>query len=81
MGGVTMKNFLFVLEGILGLIVIVSILLQPSKADALNGLIQGSKTETFFSKNKTRTKEAMLLKLTVIAMAAFAINTIVLNLV
>ena len=76
-----MKNLLLVLEAVLGLVIIVSVLLQPSKTDALSGLIQGSKNETFFSKNKARTKEAMLLKLTIIAMALFAVNTLALNLI
>ena len=49
---IAMKTFLFVLEAILGLIVVGSILMQKSKADALSGLIQGSKNETFFAKNK-----------------------------
>lgn len=77
----TMNNFLLVLEIILGLVIIISVLLQPSKTDALSGLIQGSKTETFFSKNKARTKEAMLLKVTIIAMTLFVVNTIALNLI
>ena len=47
-----MKTFLLVLQVVLGIIVIVSVLLQPSKSDALSGLIQGSKTETFFQKIK-----------------------------
>ncbi len=81
MGGVTVKNFLFVLEAVLGLIVVVSILMQKSKADALSGLIQGSKSETFFTKNKSKTKEAMLLKVTIVSMLLFAINTVVLNIV
>ena len=81
MGGVTVKNFLFVLEAVLGLVVIVSILMQKSKADALSGLIQGSKSETFFTKNKSKTKEAMLLKVTIVSMLLFAINTVVLNIV
>lgn len=76
-----MKNLLLVLEAILGLVIIITVLLQPSKTDALSGLIQGSKNETFFSKNKARTKEAMLLKLTIISMALFAVNTIALNLI
>ncbi len=76
-----MKNLLLVLEAILGLVIILSVLLQPSKTDALSGLIQGSKTETFFSKNKARTREAMLLKLTIVSMALFAVNTLVLNLI
>ena len=81
MGGVTVKNFLFVLEAVLGLVVVVSILMQKSKADALSGLIQGSKSETFFTKNKSKTKEAMLVKVTIVSMLLFAINTVVLNIV
>ena len=80
MGGVTVKSFLFVVEAVLGLIVVVSILMQKSKADALSGLIQGSKSETFFDKNKAKTKEAMLAKVTMVSMLLFAINTIALNL-
>ena len=76
-----MKNILLVLEAVLGLVIIISVLLQPSKTDALSGLIQGSRTETFFSKNKAKTKEAMLLRLTIITMALFAVNTIALNLI
>ena len=44
-------------------------------------LIQGSTTETFFSKNKSRTKEAIFVKLTIMLMALFAVNTIALNLI
>lgn len=43
-----LTKILFAIEIVVGLIVIVSILMQKSKADALSGLIQGSKNETFF---------------------------------
>ena len=76
-----MKDVLLILEVILGLAIIISVLLQPSKTDALSGLIQGSKNETFFSKNKARTKEVMLLKVTIVTMTLFAVNTVVLNLI
>ncbi len=76
-----MKNFLLILEMILGLIVVVTILMQPSKADALSGLIQGGTTETFFSKNKTKTKEVMLARATIVSMSMFAIVTVALNLI
>ena len=72
---------LFGIEIVLGLIVIVSVLMQKSKADALSGLVQGSKNETFFSKNKGRTKDALLAKVTMISMLLFAINTVALNIV
>lgn len=75
-----MQNILLVFEVLFGLGVVITIFMQPSKADALSGLIQGSTQETFFSKNKSRTKEVILVRLTVMFMALFAINTIVLNL-
>lgn len=76
-----LTKVLFGIEIMLGLIVIVSVLMQKSKADALSGLVQGSKNETFFSKNKGRTKDALLAKITMISMLLFAINTVVLNIV
>lgn len=75
-----MRNVLIAIEAILAVVIMVSILLQPSKADALSGFIQG-KSETFFSRNKGRTKEALLVKITVISSIAFAACTIALNLV
>lgn len=74
-----MRTALLVVEILLGLVVIVSILMQPSKSDALSGLIQGSNNDTFYSKNKARTKEVMLQRTTIISATLFAINTLVLN--
>jgi preprotein translocase subunit SecG len=76
-----MKNALLVIEIILGLSVIVSVLMQPSKSDALSGLVQGSSNESFYSKNKSRTKEVLLARVTVISMLLFAGIAITLNLV
>lgn len=76
-----MKNTLLALQIILGLAITISVLLQPSKSDALSGLIQGSKTETFFSKNKARTKEAFLIKVTVVSVILFTVNTLALSLI
>ena len=76
-----MQNILLGFEVFLGICVTVVIFMQPSKSDALSGLIQGSTQDTFFSKNKSRTKEVILVRLTVMFMALFAINTIVLNLI
>lgn len=74
-----MKTALLVVEIILGLVVIISVLKQPSKSDALSGLIQGSSNETFYSKNKARTKEVMLERLTVISMVLFAVVALIVN--
>ncbi|MDO5039768.1 preprotein translocase subunit SecG [Clostridium sp.] len=76
-----MQTALLVLEVILGIIVVVSVLMQPSKSDALSGLIQGSNNDTFFSRNKSRTKEVMLERVTIVSMLLFAINTMVLNMI
>ena len=75
-----MDTLLIVIESLLGLAIIITILLQPSKSDGLSGLIQG-RSETFFSKNKGRTREAMLARITIISMVLFAVNTILLNLI
>ncbi|MBU5488357.1 preprotein translocase subunit SecG [Clostridium sp. MSJ-8] len=76
-----MRTALLIVDVIIGLVVIVSILLQPSKSDALSGLIQGSNNESFYSKNKSRTKEVMLERLTVVSSILFVIVTLVLNLI
>jgi preprotein translocase subunit SecG len=76
-----MQNILLGFEAFLGLGVIIAVYMQPSKADALSGLIQGSTQETFFAKNKSRTKESILIRLTILFAALFAINTVILNLV
>ena len=75
-----MKLGLFVVEVILALILMVSVLMQPSKSDGFKGLVQGA-SDTFFSKNKKRSKEALLYKITIFSAVAFAINTLILYLV
>ena len=76
-----MKDALLIVELIIGIVVIVSILMQPSQSDALSGMIQGSSNETFYSKNKAKTKDVMLLRLTAVSMFLFAVNTIVLSII
>ena len=75
-----MNTILVVVQTILAIVILVSIMMQPSKADALSGLIQGSQ-DSFFSRNKGRTREARLIKVTIFASVLFAINTLALNLV
>lgn len=76
-----MRTALLVLEVILGLVVIIAVLAQPSKSDALSGLVQGSSNETFYSKNKSRTKEVKLERLTMVSMLLFAAVAVALHLV
>lgn len=74
-----MVKFMMILEFVLALTVIVVVLMQESKSDALSGLIQGSKTESFYSKNKNKTKKSILENITWASMAIFIVNTLLLN--
>lgn len=76
-----METALMVAEAIIGIIVIIAILMQPSKSDALSGLVQGSSNETFYSKNKSKTKEVRLERLTMVGMTVFAVIALVLNII
>ena len=74
-----MKNVLISLQVIIGIILIISVLAQPAKTQGFS-LMTGT-TDTFFSKNKTRTFESTMSKITVITAIAFAIVIVALNLV
>lgn len=45
-----------------GISLIIAILTAKPSTDALSGLIQGSQTENYFSKNKSKTKDKILEK-------------------
>ena len=76
-----METVLIVVEFILAIIMIALVLLQQSKSDGLKGLTGGGTQESFFSKNRGRTGEAFLKKLTVVVAVLFAINTIAMNII
>ncbi len=73
-----MGSFLTVLLYILSISLIAVVLAQPSKQDGLRGFIGGAQ-DTFFSRNKGRTGEVMLSRLTVILSCLIAIVTIALH--
>lgn len=72
-----MKTFVVVLHILVSLTVMVSIFMQPAKVQGLSSAISGG-AETFFGKNKARTYEAKLQRLTVISMILFVITSIAL---
>ena len=76
-----MKNTLLIVQVLLGILMMVSIFMQPSKSDALSGLVQGGNQDSFFAKNKSRTKEVVLVRLTVVVSILFALNTLILNII
>jgi len=75
-----MHSFLVVLQVLTSIAIIVSVMMQPSKTDGLSGLIGGT-SETFFAKNKTKTAESLLARVTVVAAICFTLTTVFLNLV
>lgn len=74
-----MHTFLQAAQIIVSIALIVVVLRQPGKADGFNLISSGS--DTFYAKNKTKTYESFLARLTVILAIAFGIITIFLTLV
>lgn len=75
-----MHSFLVVLQVISSIVIIVTVMMQPSKSNGLSGLIAGS-SDTFFAKNKTKTAESVLARITAITAVFFIVITVMLNLV
>lgn len=73
-----MHTFLQVAEVIVGIALIVVVLKQPGKSDGFNLISTGG--ETFYSKNKTKTYESVLAKLTVVLAVIFTLITVALTL-
>lgn len=66
-----------VLHIIISFFIIVVVLAQPAKVQGLSSVISGG-AETFFGRNKARTWEGKLEKLTTVAMALFVVTSILL---
>ncbi|MFA9397830.1 MAG: preprotein translocase subunit SecG [Clostridiaceae bacterium] len=75
-----MEIFLIICLTIVSIVMIVSILLQPSQTGGFGNIISGS-TDTFYNKNKPKTKETVLAKVTVVSALLFAVIVIGLNLI
>lgn len=72
---------LTVIQAIVAVILITVVLMQPSKTNGLSGLVSGGTTESFYSKNKSRTSEARLSRITVVCSIIFAVLCILQNIV
>ena len=75
-----MLVFVTILHIVVAVALIVIVLLQSGKAHGLSGSIAGG-AETFFGKNKGRTIDALLSKLTTVAAVVFLITSIVITFV
>lgn len=74
-----MKLALTIIQLILALALTAVVLLQQSRRQGLSGAIAGA-ADTFLSKNKAKSVEARLAKITAWVAAAFIVITLVLNL-
>lgn len=75
-----MHTFLIVIQILMSLLLMVVVLMQPSKTQGFGNVITGN-TDTFYSRNKVRTKESVLANITVFSAIVFAVVTIALNIV
>ena len=75
-----MRTVLIVFQAIIAVILITVVLMQPSKTNGL-GFITGGASESFYSKNKSRTSEARLSRITTICAIIFAALCVAQNLV
>lgn len=77
-----MRNLIMVFQVIIAVALIAVVMVQPSKTNGLSGLVAGgSANDSFYSKNKGRTSEAMLIKVTSVLAVIFAGLCIAQNLV
>lgn len=67
-----MRTFIMVVQTIIAILLIVVVMMQPSKTNGLSGFVAGGSGDSFYSKNKGRTSEAMLSRLTAIFAIIFA---------
>lgn len=73
-----MLTLFTVLHIIICVVLILVIMLQSSKVEGLSGIVQGG-AETFFGKNKGRSYEGKLAKLTAFFMVLFIATSIALS--
>ncbi|MFD3155871.1 preprotein translocase subunit SecG [Haloimpatiens sp. FM7330] len=75
-----MEKALIAVQIIAAIIVIVSIMMQPSKNDGFTGFGTGGR-ETYFTKYKVKTSESVLARITIISSIIFAVVTIAMNII
>ena len=76
-----LKIILIILDIILALGTIIFVMMQRKDDQGMSGAITGGASNNFLDKNKGRTKEGKLKRMTIIFGIAFAIVTIALNIV
>jgi len=75
-----MKTALIIIQIIISLALILIVLLQQSKSAGMSGAIAGG-AETFFGKNKSRSIDGVLKKLTAVCAVVFLITSVLLSII
>lgn len=75
------RIILVIVDIILALFVIGTVMLQKNDDQGMSGAIAGAGSNNFLDKNKGRTREGKLKKMTIIFGTAFAIVTVALNII
>jgi preprotein translocase subunit SecG len=75
-----LKTALTILYLIICIAIVVIVMLQDSKGQGLAAALSGNGGGTYWSKNKGRSKEGMLNKLTIVLAVLFIILSVVLSL-
>lgn len=81
-GGVivsAMDTVMTILHIVISIALIVAVLSQQGKDAGLSGAISGGNADTFFGKNKSRSRNGILSKLTVLLAVIFALTTFYLS--
>ncbi len=76
-----LKIILIIVDIILALGTILFVMMQRNDDQGMSGAITGAASNNFLDKNKGRTKEGKLKRMTIIFGIAFAIVTVALNIV
>ena len=76
-----LKTILIIVDIILALGVIILVMLQRKDDQGMSGAITGAAANNFLDKNKGRTREGKLKRMTITFSVAFAVVTVILNMV
>ena len=76
-----LKIILIIVDIILALGVVILVMLQHKDDQGMSATITGASANNFLDKNKGRTREGKMKRMTIIFSIAFAVVTVVLNIV
>lgn len=76
---IILKNIVLAIYLVISVVLIIVATLQTKDTDGASGTITGSSTSNFYEKNKGRTKEGKLKRLTITLAIVFAILAILLG--